>query len=293
MTDYKRAQTGFTLVELLVVIAVIGILISLLLPAVQAAREAARRAQCANHLRQIALAFHHYHDTFQHLPMASLWPTPQQAGRFYSPFTAVLPFVEQSPLRDLYDDRLPFDATVNQQVGAQRIQVYLCPSMTLPRQVPNPTCGEWMAPASYMASTGSQSAWLRHNGAIIRHTDGTTSFASILDGTSTTFLLGEGDFGLRNYVFTSGPCQGTLRGGFVHWVLGYPGAALGSTVGVFHSDRLVRGFDEFQTFRSDHPSGAHFAMVDGSVHFLSRTTPKWLLDALATRAGAEVLDPWP
>ncbi|GIW91411.1 MAG: prepilin-type N-terminal cleavage/methylation domain-containing protein [Pirellulaceae bacterium] len=286
-------RTGFTLVELLVVIAIIGILVSLLLPAVQSAREAARRTSCANHVKQIALAFHTYHDTFRAFPMASQWRRPTGASAtFYSPFTAILPFVEQSPLRDRYDDRQPYSGAVNQAVGGTRIATYLCPSMVLPRTVPSSTCGEWMAPASYLASTGSQSAWLTHNGAIIRDTDGSTSFASILDGTAHTFLLGEGDYGLRNYMFSSGPCAGSLRGGFVHWVLGYPGAALGSTVGVFHADRLITGFDEFQTFRSDHPTGAHFGMVDGSVHFFPKQVDPLVLDALATRAGSEPVR-WP
>lgn len=282
-----RYRHGFTLVELLVVIAIIAILVSLLLPAVQAAREASRRMSCANNVKQIALAFHAYHDSFRALPMASQWRRTSGTATFYSPFTAVLPFLEQTPLRDRYDDRQPYSGLVNRQVGSTRIPAYLCPSMVLPPAVPSSACGEWMAPASYMASTGSLSAWTFHNGAIIRDTDGSTSFASILDGTSQTFLLGEGDYGLRNYLFTSGPCAGSLRGGFVHWVLGYPGAALGSTVGVFHADRLITGFDEFQTFRSDHPTGAHFGMVDGSVHFVARYVDALLLDALATRSGSE------
>ncbi len=286
-----RSRMAFTLVELLVVIAIIGILVSLLLPAVQMAREASRRLSCANRVKQIALAFHTYHDAFRAFPMASQWRRPTGGtARLYSPFTAILPFLEQNPLRDQYDDRQPYSALVNQAVGGTRIDTYLCPSMVLPRTVPSIACGEWMAPSSYLVSTGSLSAWATHNGAIVRDVDGSTNFASILDGTSQTFLVGEGDYGLRNYLFSSGPCAGSLRGGFVHWVLGYPGASLGSTVGVFHADRLISGFQEFETFRSDHPTGAHFGMVDGSVHFFERHVDPFLLDALATRAGSETLN---
>lgn len=284
-------RNGFTLVELLVVIAIIGILVSLLFPAVQAAREAGRRMSCSNNLKQIGIAVHNYHDTFKTLPMGTHWPSAVAPGKFYSAFTAILPFVEQGPLYDGYDSGAAYTATVNMGVLSKLIPTYMCPTMVLPRSIPNTTCAEWRAPSSYFVSTGSESAWATtpQNGAIIRHTDGITSFSSILDGTSTTFLAGEADYSLKNYMFTSGPCTGQVRGGFGTWGIGYPGGTLGSTAGVYDSDELVTGVNELETYRSQHPGGAQFTFVDGSVRFVAATVDASLLDAAATRANSETL----
>src|SRR5882724_11786554 len=104
-------RTAFTLVELLVVIAIIGVLVALLLPAVQAAREAARRMQCSNHLKQIGLAVQNYHDTFQSLPYGSRaryvnTSTTNPAGQQFGPswYVGLLPFAEQKPLSDLIEN---------------------------------------------------------------------------------------------------------------------------------------------------------------------------------------------
>jgi prepilin-type N-terminal cleavage/methylation domain-containing protein len=276
-------RRGFTLIELLVVIAIIGILVSLLLPAVQAARAAARRIQCQNHLKQIALATHHYHDSLNYLPMATHW-----GGKYYSAFTAVLPYLEQSPLFDTYDTRLSAFDPANNSVVGQKVTTYLCPSMVLARQVPSSSCGEIAAPASYAVNTGSLSAWGPiHNGAIVGHDKGRTGFRDILDGTSNTLLVGELDYGLKNYNFTSGPCTGAYRGGVSAWAIGYPGYSMATTFGVYNSDRLITGFNEYQTFRSDHENGCNFALADGSIRFISEIIDESLLDALATRAGGE------
>ncbi len=281
-----RRACGFTLVELLVVIAIIGILVSLLLPAVQAARAAARRMQCQNNLKQIGLALHNYHDSYKSLPMATHW-----GGKYYSAFTAILPHLEQTPLFDGYDPKVSAFDPANTSVIEQRVATYLCPSMVLPRQVPSTACGETAAPASYAVSTGSLSAWGPiHNGAIIGHDKGSTALRDILDGTSNTFMVGELNYGLKNYNFTSGPCASQLRGGVVAWGVGYPGYSMATTVGVYNSAQLITGFNEFQTFRSDHVGGAHFCLCDGSVRFIPETTDANVIDALATRAGGEVVD---
>jgi len=281
-----QRAVGFTLVELLVVIAIIGILVALLLPAVQATRAAARRMQCQNNLKQIGLALHNYHDTYKSLPMATHW-----RAKYYSAFTAILPHLEQAPLFDGYDAKVSAFDPANAGVIEQPVATYLCPSMVLPRQVPDVACGETAAPASYAVNTGSLSAWgTVHNGTIIGHDKGATALRDVLDGTSNTFMVGELDYGLENYDFTSGSCAGQHRGGVVAWGIGYPGYALASTVGVFNSDRLITGFDEFETFRSDHPGGAHFCLADGSVQFIAETMDAGVINALATRAGGEVVD---
>src|SRR6187455_241353 len=97
----SRSRTGFTLVELLVVIAIIGILVALLLPAVQSAREAGRRSQCQNNLKQIGLAIHNFHDTKNHLPSST---RPLSGGTVrHGVFVYLLPFIEQKGLWDQYD----------------------------------------------------------------------------------------------------------------------------------------------------------------------------------------------
>lgn len=282
-TSHPKA---FTLVELLVVIAIIGILIGLLLPAVQTSREAARRLSCSNNAKQIALATHAYHDTHQALPMSSHW-----RDKYYSFFTAVLPHLDQAPMFATYDGDLKYNDPINRESISKRVPAYLCPTMALPRAVPTVECGEYRAPSSYFVSSGSESAWTSpQNGAVVFHSDGPIRFRDIYDGTSNTFLLGEGDYGLENYRFRNGPCAGQLRGGATTWGIGYPGMSIGSTLGVFNSDQLVSGFDEFETFRSDHIGGAQFALTDGSVRFISTFVDAELLDSLATRAGRETLN---
>ncbi len=125
------ARRGFTLIELLVVIAIIAVLIALLLPAVQQAREAARRTQCKNNLKQLGLAMHNYHDTFNRLP-----PGGFQAGNRFSYAVSVLPFLEQGNLFQqfnqdvIYNNNVPLTAggPTNLAQGLVRVPGYLCPS---------------------------------------------------------------------------------------------------------------------------------------------------------------------
>jgi prepilin-type N-terminal cleavage/methylation domain-containing protein len=138
--DLLGRSTGFTLVELLVVIAIIGILVALLLPAVQAAREAARRMQCQNHLKQIALAFHNHHDTYRHFPSGGWgWYWMGDADRMSGKMQpggwpyAILPFIERTNLRALGGDGSPDQITAEQRRGAAEVAktpifLFYCPS---------------------------------------------------------------------------------------------------------------------------------------------------------------------
>jgi len=146
-------RNAFTLVELLVVIAIIGVLVALLLPAVQAAREAARRMQCSNHMKQLGLALQNYHDTFQSLPFGarahyvqtSSTINPAQNQNPWGPswYVAILPFAEQKPLSDLMEAgqlQFPNLTDVQQATGRmgfhannQKIAWMLCPSSPLPQ----------------------------------------------------------------------------------------------------------------------------------------------------------------
>jgi prepilin-type N-terminal cleavage/methylation domain-containing protein/prepilin-type processing-associated H-X9-DG protein len=296
-----RRSGGFTLIELLVVIAIIGILVGLSLPAIQSVREAARRTQCLNQLRQIALASLNFESSFKRFPFASnnfeLNPNAPNAG-FRSAFTDLLPYVDQGNRYETYDSSLSFLSPYNVQVISQRVDFFLCPTMTIPRTVPDPVLDpkEVGAPSSYVVSAGSNNAYGfagRQNGPFIfdrnplnGQKNSPVRVASVRDGLSNTLFFGEMDYGLTNYYY---PNSTTPKWGSVAWGIGLPGHSIGTTVGVYNSNRLVTGLNEWQTFRSDHPGGANFAFGDGSTRFVATTIGDPVLDSLATIAGGEVV----
>ena len=306
-----RGRTGaprpaFSLVELLVVIAIIGALSALLLPAIQSAREASRSASCRNNLKQIATAVHLYHDAATRLPPARTDTDSSVVGR--STFFALLPFLEEENTAGLFDKTQGYNAADNQRVVNTWLPIFLCPSMHLPRRVPDPDpkCGEVGAPGSYAVSTGSALSFAPnfpflnlppHNGAIIHPKYGRTSIAQIsgLDGSSKTLMIGEMDYGLLNHYWSSCKPPKTLKGGDTRWASAYPGVTWGSALAPLNSELLSTQqlglfYEEYESFRSDHPGGVHFAFVDGSVRLLEETIDQEVLKALATRDGAETLD---
>jgi prepilin-type N-terminal cleavage/methylation domain-containing protein len=282
-------RTAFTLVELLVVIAIIGVLVALLLPAVQAAREAARRTSCQNNLKQIALAAHNYHDTTSKLPPASTNPT--LAGS--SGFAAILPYLEQSNLYSLYDFSQGNSAPANLAAVSQRIPTYICPSCVFARTVPIAGCdANNRAPGTYAFCTGAQDPWGANDGAIATASTPQTNFASILDGTSNTFLVGESHWNFRDYLWAASPptpCSGQVRGGFTYWSSPYPLATAFTTRGPFNPKTMAGDSNRLSNFRSNHPGGVNMANVDGSIRFVGETIDHAALDAAATRAGGETI----
>jgi prepilin-type N-terminal cleavage/methylation domain-containing protein/prepilin-type processing-associated H-X9-DG protein len=302
-------RRAFSLVELLVVIAIIGVLVAILLPAVQAAREASRASSCRNNLRQISLAMHHYHDAARRLPPAKqsyIVSTLIEPGSLF----LILPYLEDQSTASLYDKHTHYLGSAgNTAVVNTRLPVYFCPTMNLPRLVPDPdaNCGEAGAPGSYAVSTGSTLSFAPnlpsalglspHNGAIIHPKYGPTSIERIsnCDGSSNTLLVGEMNFGLKNYMWGSCKPPGSVRWGVTLWALGYPGITWASTVGGLNKDTLqtevLAGFmAEYESFRSDHPGGVNFAFVDGSVRFIADTIELRVLQALSTRDGNETVD---
>lgn len=272
-----KPPAGFTLVELLVVIAIIGILIALLLPAVQAAREAARRTHCTNNLKQMALAVQNYADVHQgKIPPGS--PGPLKHGVF----THILPYME---LGNLYEQ---INFTVNTDVCPERqisVQTYICPSYPAPAYQQG-LSNAWMngalttyqgvggtmlnANSFYDASAGHGD--LPYNGFF--QWEKTVKLADATDGLSNSLMFGE--FVHKDQAPSSGfyIYPGNVRA----WVLG------ANTADGIYSFKVVENTINAQVDRtanaipfnhlpmgSSHPTGAQFAMGDGSVHFLTET----------------------
>ncbi|MDP6554755.1 MAG: DUF1559 domain-containing protein, partial [Pirellulaceae bacterium] len=174
-----RKTRGFTLVELLVVIAIIGILVALLLPAVQAAREAARRMSCSNNLKQIGIALHNYHDTYKTFPPDAIWwggnrktglsRTTNNAGvsggqRNYTWIALILPFMEQQPLHDRIDFKVPGlrqNIGNNTELQSVVLPAFLCPSD--PTYGDKPQAGDSTSPQGFgYTSYAGNAGWDRH-----------------------------------------------------------------------------------------------------------------------------------
>jgi prepilin-type N-terminal cleavage/methylation domain-containing protein len=283
------SRRGFTLIELLVVIAIIAILVALLLPAVQQAREAARRSSCKNNLKQIALAMHNYHDQYTVFPMGV-------NSQIYGPLVAIMPNLDQANVQSLYDFGKYYTGPENAPVINQKIGVYLCPSMTLPRSVPHPTCNEVGAPTSYGLSMGTTAGASGSTDGIFEgysYMGVSRKMRDVLDGTSSTILGGEWNYKLEDYLWSSfstscasDPTQvGTPRWGGYRWGGGYPSVSLGYIAGRLNDNRNANS----ATWRSDHRGGVQLFLVDGSVRFVSDSIEQNTLKALATRAGSEVI----
>jgi prepilin-type N-terminal cleavage/methylation domain-containing protein/prepilin-type processing-associated H-X9-DG protein len=308
-----RVETrGFTLIELLVVIAIIGVLIGLLLPAVQSAREAARRAQCVNNLKQIGLALHNYHDGNGVFPASmNSWSASQTA--YFTAFTAILPYLDQQPLFSSYNLDLNNTEPANTTATSTLVAAYLCPTMTLPRAKPDPAFHDHAAPASYAVSTGSRYAWAwsntglygRPDGVIVPNEEvagpgqpvtrvGPVGLRNITDGTAQTYMVGEQDYDVKNYLFNPpDPRAGQFRGGNGVWCDGYPASGSFSAFGPFNGHEYFgpgsRPDYREASFRSQHPGGAHFLYADGSVRFMKESIQRPVYRALSTRAGQEAL----
>lgn len=282
-----RSRRAFTLVELLVVIAIIGILVSLLLPAVQAAREAARRMQCSNNLKQIGLALHNYESSHKKFPVGS-WQS-----NFISPLVGALPYLEQGNNYAQWDFGLSYSDPYNADVSSQHIATYLCPSMNIPREVPLVAANETGGPSSYLLCEGTDDYMQNGDGVFGLHWPGygyvnpNRSFGDIPDGTSNTFFGGETVYDYKDYMWTAStpyPYGGTVKHGTARWVVGYPKISLATTLKPFnvHTAAAMGGF------ASMHTGGANFVYGDGSIHFLSDSIDVIVYNAAATRDGGEV-----
>jgi prepilin-type N-terminal cleavage/methylation domain-containing protein/prepilin-type processing-associated H-X9-DG protein len=300
-----RARSAFTLVELLVVIAIITILAALLLPAVQMAREAARRTQCVANLKQLGLGAIQYHETNLCFPFG--W---SDRGAGWS--TMILPQIEQKALYNTLGfaeaDDWNKDGTPNEQACGMFIPVFRCPSMDAPRHVadsdiPNRTPASYRGVASSTADSDDLST--SRKGRSLEELDlegiffgcSRVRIAEVRDGTSNTFMIGES----RWETFE----QDDNRMDF--WVIGSPqidpcvcradrrvteqSEFCGST-GVPYDARSIpstSGYVKELSFSSLHPSGANFALVDGSVRFVPFNIDSAIYQACGSRRGRDNL----
>jgi prepilin-type N-terminal cleavage/methylation domain-containing protein/prepilin-type processing-associated H-X9-DG protein len=321
MTASKR-QKAFTLVELLVVIAIIGVLVALLLPAVQAAREAARRNQCGNNLKQLALAVQNYHDTHRVFPpaVAGYIAAPNQYTQGGCPGwyhtngfswrTLILPFMEQQTVQDLMDFRynhgscyggrgFPWmgmdpasGAPVGRRPGQIVIDTFLCPS--------DPTVFVGSdAPTNYAGCYGDDPRVEMNRGAFaIRHK---VTMASIIDGTSNTVLIGEvfrgKDFGRQGGASLQDPVSANGQR-CRQWVEETAWCGIETRTPPNYWEQDITNWtdpvcggcghvNDRRPISSLHPGGAQVAFVDGSVHFVPETIDQAVWAATGSRAGKE------
>ncbi|QDS88967.1 hypothetical protein EC9_31630 [Rosistilla ulvae] len=293
-------RQAFTLVELLVVIAIIGILVGLLLPAVQAAREAARRMQCSNNLKQIGLALHNYHDTHLKFPFGRIGATTveQQCA-----LTMLLPYVEQGSLYDQFDFSLPLmgksgstiTPNVNTDLITTRLEAFLCPSNPQDegRYVTSQLPGRdhaWGTHYSPVAHSGKDGTSGRSTslGVVDSNRDGMfyfnskTKFRDVTDGTSNTLAFSEsvGDAPGSNDLYAWAMFSGGM------------GVKGGVNVNFTDLDSFYVANDNFTGPSSYHPGGCQVLLADGSVRFLTENIPLSILQDLATRGGGEVPRPY-
>jgi len=296
---------ALTLVELLVVIAIIGVLVALLLPAVQMAREAARRTACMNKLKQISLALHHHHDTYGVFPPGRVdapFTVPQgeiiQGGHSFFPF--LLPYLEQQALASIYRWDRKAQGPENQPVASTQLKVLQCPSAE-----PNRWATAENDPANY--SYGGRGACGDYGG--IREIDTglvelglvdqvanyegvltnnhLTRLCEITDGTAQTILLVE--FAGRPSLWRAGRLvQGaTVTGGA--WVGGPLTFGQGSSPdGSTQPGPCAINCSNNREVYCFHPGGSNTAFVDGSLHFLKANIDIRIFARLATYAGGEV-----
>ena len=296
----RPLRHAFTLVELLVVITIIGMLVALLLPAVQAAREAARRASCTNNMRQIGIGLHMYHDEHRCLPMG--WHAVDTAtGKPYALgepgwgwAAEILPYIEQDNVKkNLVHTDLSITASENEEGRSTAIALFRCPSdignSTFTWVPDEPPAGggdpvtPLLATANYVGVYGTTDLHecgeapigrqAKSNGVFFHNS--TVCFADIRDGLSNTFIVGERSSNLEYSTWVGAPAGDECA----------PGLILGSASYPPNSQT-----DDIHNFSSNHPSGTHFVLGDGSVRLVSQSIDRSLYHALVTRAGNEVAD---
>ncbi|MCA9087066.1 MAG: DUF1559 domain-containing protein [Planctomycetaceae bacterium] len=276
----SNRHRGFTLIELLVVIAIIAILIALLLPAVQQAREAARRSQCKNNIKQIGLALHNYHDTFNTLPAAFYRVNTTTPPAAWGWGTMILPYIDQAPLYNTLNPSNP-PAVAPTAAVQTVIPAYRCPSDTGPQL--NANRGNW-GTSNYSGVYGSVASTADANenlssGNGCFSASSSVRFRDITDGTSNTVGIGERAYGKLG--------TDTYNGAI--WAGIYDAGKHASNIrAINEGDKAINSTDDW-AYSSQHVGGAHFLLMDGSVRFISENTDRLLVKNLANKADGNVV----
>jgi prepilin-type N-terminal cleavage/methylation domain-containing protein len=310
------AATGFTLVELLVVIAMIGLLVALLLPAVQMARETARRASCTNNLRQIGIAVHLYHDAQQSFPPGGVSPGPCCSVKSYTSWTIqILPFLDHKALYDAYDQMQMNESRSNKSVRETFVSVYSCPSdisrnvLEIPDSGPAHDMQLAYMPGSYRGVGGRSdgvTGWWDNNPRYLKlsrrwrgvfHVNDARlqpeRFAAVRDGLSNTRMVGE-------YCTRPSKSVGLPSGLKRRTFWAYTYGTYNRSDAVPESRTLLGDYDrctsiggqgDFETcnraWGSLHTDAINFLLCDGSVQTSPITMDMQVFAASATIAGRE------
>jgi len=256
------SRGGFTLIELLVVVTVIGALTALMLPAIQSARQAARKASCSNHLRQIGLGLHSHHDGYNHFPPGGIelrtFASPQ--GRQLAWSAYLLPFIEQQPLYDRIDFKKAFDSPENAEAAAEIVPTYLCPSVARfsYRVDGRGACDYGGIYGERITGPNSPP-----KGAMLY--DRRLRIRDIRDGTAHTLIVSE---------------DAQWKDG--QWI---------NARNLFDQAFPINHAPAFENdIRSKHPGGANGLFVDGSARFLDEDMEMDVLAAICTRDGGEPIE---
>jgi prepilin-type N-terminal cleavage/methylation domain-containing protein len=314
MSRHACSRKAFTLVELLVVIAIIGILIGLLLPAIQSARESGRRTQCANNVKQVALALIAFHDANGKLPMNTEYSGYSSTAVDTSWMAGILPFIEEKRLFSQSDFSKPVGQEPNLTLTKTVVVTFRCPSDTsfpdgrLRSQDVTSACwpdNEWWmsisgAITNYKACAGGNWGWgdfvvsqappgttyatdgLDHgNGILCRnwYRLPPKNFKNVTDGLSHTFAVGEavaGWCGWNNWRWSNG-CTATCA------------VPLNYKVGISDMNANWCDFANNYSFHSKHVNGGNFGMCDGGVRYVNDLIDINVYRGLATIASGEVV----
>lgn len=301
----RPRRPGFTLIELLVVIAIIAILIALLLPAVQQAREAARRTQCKNNLKQIGLALHNYHSSHNCFPFAI-----GGTGNKYSAISQLLPQLDQAPLFSQINFSKPFNDPVNGAARLLELSQFRCPSDLAN---PQPTAG---GATNYIPNKGTSVAWQDPNANGVIYWNSRTRMGDIIDGSSQSAAFSErnitdGSNGISTpvadtYLSNANP---TTPDEAAKLCAAVDVSNLANQFPQFMGAPWIDGKNAYQHIAvpnsrscgfqpaakasmaasSRHVGGAHLLLSDGSVRFTSENIDVNLWRGVGTRNGGEVI----
>ena len=310
----SRNSKGFTLIELLTVVGIIGLLIAMALPGIQQARESARRMQCSNHLKQLALALHQYESVFEVFPPGSQvanFRTPPEYSKGFGWTVAILPYIEQQSIYSQIDFDL--DCQIHHRaLTSQPVSTFLCPSDPkaghstewTPPTGRHPVWGEYFkggwGVTNYIGVSGiggglpaftlsSCDDWGRVEAhqklqSGIFFGNSSIRLSDITDGTSSTFMLVErGVFDAFNKWGGAGL---TLRCPFGLFDVTMP-SVISKSVGGLQQRKSTES--DLYHIWSHHPGGSNYALADGSVKFYSYETDRRIQENLSTRSGAEIV----